>query len=116
MLLSLGEGVNAIADLIQAALFFALYAALFGGAFTIAAWLSVFVWVYFFLPPSSALWVWWRAGLLGAAVGVVFVSAPFLLFVDSNPWSLVAFAPSAALTGAVSAAFAALTRPLFFKP
>lgn len=113
--LALGEGVDTPFGAVQAAVFFALYAAVFCGAFALVTWLAVFVWIYLFLPPSSGLWVWWRAALFGAAVGVVIVAVVSMFLPDANWRPLIAYAPSGALTGATTAVFAALTRPFFFK-
>ena len=113
--LTLWEGENPLRAAAAGA-GFALYVGAVCGVFALVAWLGAFVWIYLFLPASSPLWVWWKAALFGAVIGVMIIAAPFVVLGEANLWSLLAFAPSAALTGAASAAFAACTRPFFFKP
>jgi hypothetical protein len=112
--ISLSEG--GVVQAVAAGLGFSVFVGAVCGVFALVAWLGAFVWIYLFLPDSSRLWVWWRAALFGAAVGVVVVAAPFVLLGDANFLSLLAFAPSAAVTGGTAAAFASITRPFFFKP
>lgn len=112
--LSLSEG--GIGQAVAASLGFSVYVGAVCGVFVLVAWVGAFVWIYLFLPASSRLWVWWRAALFGAAVGVVLVALPFVFFGERNLLSLLAFAPSAAVTGGAAAAFASITRPFFFKP
>lgn len=105
-----------LATALMMSLVYALYAGLICGAFVIVTWFAVFVWIYLYLAPESCFWTWWRAALLGVAVGAVVVVVPFLVIFGFHAWGLLIYALSAALTGAVSASFAALTRPFFFKP
>jgi hypothetical protein len=93
---------------------FALYVGLVCGAFAFATWLIAFVWLYLLLPASSRLWLWRLAAPVGAVVGAAIVAVPLLLFArEDGLGSLVVFVPSAALTGGVAAACAALTRRFF---
>lgn len=93
---------------------FAFFVGLVCGAFAFATWLIAFVWLYLFLPASSSLWSWRRAAFVGALVGAAIVAGPLLLFArEDGLGSLVVFVPSAALTGGVAAAWAALTRRFF---
>jgi len=111
-ILTLGE--EGVATALFVGLGFAFYVGLVCGAFAFATWLLAFVWLYLFLPASSSLWSWRRAAPVGALVGAAIVAVPLLLFArEDGLGSLVAFVPSAALTGGVAAACAALTRRFF---
>ncbi len=102
---------------LQVGLGFAFYVGLVCGAFAFATWLSAFIWIYLFLPASSSLWSWRRAALGGALVGAAIVVVPLLVFArEDGLGPMVAFGLSAALTGGVAAAFAALTRRFFHQP
>jgi len=111
-ILTLGE--EGVATALFVGLGFAFYVGLVCGAFAFATWLLAFVWLYLFLPASSSLWNWPRAALVGAVVGAAIVAVPLLLFArEDGLGSLIVFVPSAALTGGVAAACAALTRRFF---
>lgn len=95
-------------------LVFALYVLIYAGAGSLATWAILFVWLYAFIPQSSPLWQWPLCTLCGSAAGFLIV-AVFGLFagVNSYAWMLMVFGGSAAVTGAATCWFAAMTVKTF---
>ncbi|MDX2079678.1 MAG: hypothetical protein SFU53_02750 [Terrimicrobiaceae bacterium] len=92
--------------------------ALYCGVGVLAAWAAVVVWLYLFLPATSALWRPLVAAITGAITGPAFLLVIVLLIARRIPLdaALLIFVASAAWTGVWVGLIGAWTVRFFRKP
>jgi uncharacterized BrkB/YihY/UPF0761 family membrane protein len=98
---------------ILGAVWFGLIALLYGGALSLVAWATVFVWVYAFVPRTSRLWHWPICMACGAGAGFLLAAVFVALMELTNPWIIFAAGCSGFVTGAAACWFTAVTAGRF---
>lgn len=101
------------ANLVEALMSCGFYVGAICGAFVLAAWFTVFVWIYLFVPRSCRLWWWPVTTTLGVLAGVLILVIPTVIITGRMDFSAWPFVVSAGVTGGVTCLFASLTAPRF---